>query len=148
VVGERTFGGLHAYLVLPKVKLAQGEYVDARNFAEVVVSTAVPPSAEARAEEDWGNIPIEIKSKRWQLAELATSDLLEAESGIGTEDATAAASTWALHFYNSWKREGFTISPFGYLSMLASARALMNSGGYVVGQRHVRESCVWEAGRL
>jgi tetratricopeptide (TPR) repeat protein len=55
---------------------------------------------------------------------------------MGKEDATEVACKYALHFYNTWKRDGFTLSARGHLSLLASAQALLDSGGWIGGSQN------------
>lgn len=128
--GETTGWGLNAYLLLGKVKAAQNQYEDATVFSQFVVETAIPPTEEGLRNIDWDNLPADVKQRRWKLVELAAVDLIDAYLNAGyPEDACR----WALHYYNSWKKNGFSLSARGYLSLLAVARALLDSGGFVGG---------------
>jgi tetratricopeptide (TPR) repeat protein len=128
--GETSGWGMNAYLLLAKSKIAQGDYYDATAFAEYVINHMVPRSEEDRDDLGWGEISPDYKAKRWELAERGTVDLLSAFSALGDTDS---ACVWALHFYNSWKRDGFALAPIGYLSLLEVGRVLLASGGYVGG---------------
>lgn len=127
---ETSGWGMNAFLLLAKSKIAQGEYYDAAAFAEFVVNHMVPIEAEKRAELGWDEISPDYKAKRWELVERGAVDLLAAYSALGD---TSGACGWALHFHNSWKRDGFDLQPVGYLSLLEVGRVLLASGGYVGG---------------
>ncbi len=129
-VGEQTPQGLFAYLELAEVYRSMGQPEDAAAFAEFVVDTAVPIDPEVREEAQWDEFTAEDLAKRWVFVERGTSPLVEAYLAAGyPEDATK----WALHFYNFLRAEGFALSPSGYLSLLAVARTLLDTGGFVGG---------------
>jgi len=123
--GETTAWGLRAYLLLMRVRVAQGEYRDAIDFGEYVLTTAVP---RERTSEGWIEMPFAVKSERWKMVELGASDLFEALNATGD---SADATDWALYYYNAWRGEGFELSPLGYLSLIGVARSLLQAGGYV-----------------
>jgi len=127
--GETSGPGLNAYVLLSRVMFAQGDYLTATDYAGYVVEIVMPSEATAR-DQRWNNIPFEEKAVRWKLAELATATLVDSYMAAGKNETACA---WALHFYNNWRVEGFTVSPLGYLSLLACASALLDSGGYVGG---------------
>ncbi|MEM7306525.1 MAG: hypothetical protein AAF682_07640 [Planctomycetota bacterium] len=129
-MGEKTPQGLFAYLELAGVYASQNRHDDAAAFGEFVVDTVLPVSAKVRNDGGWKDLTAEEKAKRWTFVERGTGPVVEAYSNAGyPEDA----SKWALHFYNSWKREGFNLSPSGHLSLLAVARTLLDTGGFIGG---------------
>lgn len=125
--GETTGPGLNAFLALAKLNRARGRLGDAAAFSEFVVTIAVPLDHET---PEWKDLAPEAKAERFKLVELAIPDLVESLSADGK---TTTACKWALYFHNTWKREGFTLSPFGYLALLSCARTLLDAGGYVGG---------------
>jgi len=125
--GDTSGTGLNASLALAKLHLARGNNEDAVAFAEYVVTIAVPENPEL---EEWKELAFEAKAERFKLIELAMPTLLQANLAKGS---VPAACKWALYFYNSWKREGFTISPLGNLALLSAAATLLDAGGYVGG---------------
>lgn len=125
--GETSGPGLNAMLALTKLYRTRGKLGNAVDYAEFVVDISVPKKADA---EGWKDLPFEAKAERFKLVELAIPDLVEC---LMADGRNARACEWALYFYNAWKREGFTISPFGYLALISSARVLLDSGGYVGG---------------
>ncbi len=125
--GETSAIGLNACLALAKLNKARARYQTAADFAEFVVQTAVPTDPSLA---EWQELPFEVRAERFKLVELALPDLVESHAGGGN---TAKACQWALYFYNAWKREGFQLTPFGYLALLASARTLLDAGGFVGG---------------
>jgi tetratricopeptide (TPR) repeat protein len=130
--GERTYFGLKAYSRLGEVYAAQGRYDDAADFLQFVVESTVPIEAETRAlEGGFDAQPQEVKDAFWYFVDSAMGPLVDAY--IATGDIEEACR-WGLHFTNSIDRYGFTLSrPNGYFSMLAVARAMLDSGGYVGG---------------
>jgi len=130
VIGETTPAGLTAYIELASVYMSQGDAQTAADFTEFVVNTAYPKDAGDRAGQGFDDLTAEDKAKRWIYAERGTGNLTEAMLQSGR---TEAAVEWSLHYYNTWKQEGFTLSPQGYVSLLAVARTLLDTGGYIGG---------------
>ncbi len=126
-LGETSALGLNAMLSLAKIKRAKGAFAEGADFAEFVAQTAVPVDPSLA---EWQELPFEVKAERFRLVELAIPDLVESAAASG--NATRAC-TWSLYFFNTWKREGFQLGPFGYLAQLAAARTLLDAGGYVGG---------------
>ena len=124
--GDTSGTGLNASLALSKLHLSRGNHEEAVAFAEYVITVAVPDHEL----EEWKELPFEAKAERFKLVELTIPTLLEATAAKGN---VAGACKWALFFYNTWKREGFTISPIGNLGLLAVASTLLDAGGYVGG---------------
>lgn len=125
--GETSGPGLNAFLALAKLNRSRGRFGDAADFADYVVKIAVPEDSTL---QEWKELSFETKAERFKLVELAIPDLVESLAAKGD---VATASNRALYFYNAWKREGFSISPFGYLAQLSAARVLLDAGGYVGG---------------
>ncbi|HED65636.1 MAG TPA: hypothetical protein ENJ09_08780 [Planctomycetes bacterium] len=129
--GETSSAGLNAYLLLARVKLAQGDPATASDFATYVYDVVLPTDPAVREAMDWDSLSFEEKVPRWKLGEVALDVVVQAFLQQGrVEDACR----YALSYYNDWRAEGFDISPVGYLSMLSAARALLESGGWVGGQ--------------
>ncbi len=128
--GDTSVYTFNAYLLLARVKMAQSLYEEASDFSEYVVSIVLPDNDEARQLQGWDDLTFEEKVIRWSLAEQAMSLVIEAYQ---LQDDLPTACHYALHFYNMWKTEGFDIQPQGHLSLLAAARALVDSDGYVGG---------------
>lgn len=125
--GETSGPGLNAFLALTKLYRDRGSFDEAFSYAEYVANASVPADPTL---PEWKELPPEIKGERFKLYELAMPDLIESLVAAGK---THDAANWSLKFYNVWKREGFTISPMGYLALLSGARALLDAGGYVGG---------------
>ncbi|MEX1025634.1 MAG: tetratricopeptide repeat protein [Planctomycetota bacterium] len=128
--GDTSVAGLQAYLLLGEVKVAQEQYLEARDFMEFVADIAVPSSAGARSDIGWGDLPAEVKQQRFKMLELGMAPLVnaciasgEAPSGVG----------WGLHMYNVRNADGLTFSPRGDLALLSLARALLSAGGHIGG---------------
>ncbi|MEW6073410.1 MAG: tetratricopeptide repeat protein [Planctomycetota bacterium] len=120
----------NAYILLAKSKIAQAKFSESTAYSEYVIDRMIPVTAADRALLDWAAMPQDFKARRWELVERAAADLLM--SCIATGDV-GSATKWALHFHNSWKRDGFDLSPLGYLSLLEVGRTLLNSGGFIGG---------------
>lgn len=130
--GENSPYGLRAFDAMAANFAAQGRWQDAAYTYEFVVNTALPrdPAEWAQIVEEQ-QLDQQEKEVRWLFLELSTRGLVEAWANAGE---TGSALSWALHFYNTQKREGFTYSvPGGYLSLLAVAKALTEAGGFVGG---------------
>jgi hypothetical protein len=125
--GETSGPGLNACLELAKLHRARGRYDDSVAFAEFVVTTSIPENHDS---QEWKEVPFEARAERFKLVELALPELVESLAAAGK---TSAACKWSLYFYNAWKREGFSISPYGYLALLSAARTLLDAGGWVGG---------------
>jgi len=128
--GETSAFGLYSYMLLGDVYIAQGQMRDAYDYLEFVVNTGIPKDPGT-----WGQLK-EAQTRdqlqqRWQIVEIAMRGLIESCLAQGNTDDSLA---WGLYYYNTWSREGFNMSPRGYLSLLAVARALLDAGGYVGGR--------------
>jgi len=129
--GETSGPGLNAYVLLGKVKRAQGESEFGADYLSFVAETAMPldPDDKNRA---WKNQEFEVRQGRFRLVELATADLVDCLADAGKMES---ACLWAMHFYNGWRREGFDLSSTGYLSLLSIAAILVDSNGVIGGNR-------------
>ena len=140
-VGEGTPPALRAYDLIGQVYAAQEDWMAARDFFQAVVEQAIPtgydPKTDKSDEAEWKKMIDEFelgpgdKEKRWLFVELSTEGLCDAMTAMGD---TAGACRYALHLYNTQKREGFSFSKqLGYPSLLSAARTLLDSGGWVGG---------------
>ncbi len=127
--GELSFVGLNAYIFLGKTKIAQNEFLEATDYLSFVADVAIPSDRELKSEV-WDPLSAAQKARQFLLAEVAVEPLIDAAIAAGD---TQTALKWSLHFYNTWKSGGFSISPSGYLSLLSAARALLDTGGVVGG---------------
>ncbi|WP_419195435.1 tetratricopeptide repeat protein [Engelhardtia mirabilis] len=136
--GSTSGWGLSAYLVLGDVYKAQGAPADAADMYVFVVDTTIPFDRSA-----WSAWIAEAQPSQarldglWYFVELGTPKLIEAQLAAGDAEG---ALTSALHFQNTWRREGFNLSPQGYLAMLSVARTLLDVGGFLGGDR---EELAW-----
>lgn len=135
--GDSSGWGLSAYLVLGDVFLAQGAPIDAADMYYFVIDTTITFDKEA-----WDKWIADAKPSQarldglWYFVEFGTPKLIEAQLAAGDPDAALAS---ALHLHNSWRREGFQLSPRGYLALLSVARTLLDAGGFLGGQREALE---------
>ncbi len=128
--GDSTSFGLNAYLILGDVYAAQGLYLDSTDFVSYVVDQAIPSDRDTRLD---GFDPVSQgeKEARWHFVDKATGPLVDAFLGAGDIES---ACVYGLHFQNCIDTYGFQVTrPKGYQSMLAVARALIDSGGHVGG---------------
>ena len=127
--GPTTGFGLNAYHVLGRVEEARGRPEDAVDYYEYVATQVVPDD-----DEEWGTIraenPESLISTLWAYYEREISWLVEAHLAAGQGERAVSRS---LRFYNLYQREGFDLSPYGHQSMLAAARSLLETGGWVGG---------------
>jgi TolA-binding protein len=128
--GETTGWGLQAVLELARTKAGQNDWEGAIVFYKFVADLVMPIDPDA-----WDgmleNLDAAGKDQHWVFMELAIPGLLEATGNLGD---TKLGTAWALHFYNRYKSEGFQLSrPRGYFALLASAKTLLDAGGYVGG---------------
>lgn len=146
--GDGTPYALRAYVAIGDCYTAQAEssvkpdrlWDNAANYYEAVVDMAIP-----RSSSTWEELSQDLtqadKDLRFLFLELAMDGLVQAQVNSGR---TELACTWALHYYNIQRREGFTFSPKGYISLLAVARTLLDSGGFV-GGRSAEGKAQWYA---
>lgn len=127
--GEGTPFAFRGYLALGKTLAAQKKYADAEAYYMAVVEETIPTDATTWRDmlKDMGDTEKEV---RFLFLERAIGGLIEALMATGQ---TEQACSYGLHLYNTQKREGFSYTPFGYLSLLEVANALLDSGGHVGG---------------
>ncbi|MBI1382784.1 MAG: hypothetical protein GC161_17055 [Planctomycetaceae bacterium] len=131
LMGDDSGWGMNAYILMAEVHLAQDDPETALTFAEYVIDRAIP-----RSRDEWNALIAEYqltqadKDVRWSFLEVALPLALRCAVRLEQEDTR---TQFALHFYNTWMREGFTISPRGYLAQLDVARALLERGGVLGG---------------
>lgn len=133
VAGENTPQGLRAFDMIGQVEAAQQNWEEASMFFEAVIETALPSDQEAwdmRVRES--ELTQADKEQAWLFVELSTGGLVDALISGGD---TPRATSYALHLYNTQRREGFSFSTsLGYPSLLAAARVLLDAGGVVGGK--------------
>lgn len=132
IVGEGTPTALRCFDLIGRILAAQQQWDEAVGFFEAVVETAIPSRLS-----DWQTLVREqsldqsAKEQRWLFLELSAADLAQAHANAGD---LSTATRYALHFYNTQRREGFSFSPgVGYPTLIQIARLLLDSGGYIGG---------------
>ncbi len=129
MAGTDTGFGLNGYHVLGRVEEARGNFQGAVDFYEYVATQVIPDK-----DEEWElrkqDTPQATIDTLWAYYEREISWLVDAELAANHGDKAVGRG---LRFYNLFRREGFTLSPFGHQSMLAVARALLEVGGFVGG---------------
>ena len=134
--GERSAWGLLANIELAKVLGATGDNAYAADLLEFVVDTVMPRDRDILDPYLAEATPAQLELA-WFYVELGTPPLLESCQAANRSDT---AVEFALHFYNVQKKLGMSFSvPRGYMAMLASAKVLLDSGGYVGGRTNSGE---------
>ncbi len=141
--GEGSPNALRAYDLIGRVYGAQQDWEQASIYFEAVIEQALPSEPKA-----WAEMIKELelgpadKEQRWLFVELSTTGLCESLMATGN---VPGACKYAMHLYNTQKREGFSYSTtLGYPSLLAAARTLLDSGG-TIGGNFSRGDGVWYA---
>jgi len=130
--GEGTPYSLRAYNAMGNNYAAQRQWEEAAIFTREVVNQAIPIDRD-----EWDQIVDELelnqgaKEVRWLFVQLGTEGLIRALRNNGQPEE---AVRWALHLFNTQRREGFSYIPQGYLSLLEGARALLDAGGWIGGR--------------
>ncbi|HKX46377.1 MAG TPA: hypothetical protein VJP77_06715 [Planctomycetota bacterium] len=129
--GIATGESLIGYLVLGDVYTVRGDHADAAEMYAFVVDSTIPsdPTEWSEKKAELELAPADVDSL-WYYVELATQKTIEA---FAAADDRERSLFYALHFVNTWASEGLALRPYGYLSMLAVAGALLDAGGYVGG---------------
>lgn len=127
--GEGTPKALQAFVAIGRTYGYEEKYQEASDYYQAVIEQAIPIDPDPEF-FDWSKIPDREQEIRFRFLELATGGLMDALVNLGR---TEEACRYGLHFYNTQKREGFNLTPFGYLSLLRVAAALLESDGYVGG---------------
>ncbi|MDF1800840.1 MAG: hypothetical protein P1V81_16825 [Planctomycetota bacterium] len=129
--GERSAWGLQANIELARVLGATGDWAYSMDLLEFVLDTVMPRD-KAILEPYFADLSPADLELHWYYAEMATPPLLEA---CVSANKPEAAISWALHYFNIYKKYGFSLSkPRGHMALLASASVLMDAGGYVGGR--------------
>jgi len=139
--GEGTPWSLRAYIGIGDVYAAQGAqeddfksaaklYQEAASYYEFAVNFSIPRDLAAWREASAQMLQPE-KQSRFLFLQLGTPGLVKANIAAGD---TTAALTWALHYVNTWKREGLELTPpQGYMALLDVTQALVSAGGFLGG---------------
>ena len=123
---------LLAYKFIGDVYLLKGDWEEAAAYFEAVVEQALP-----RDPEQWQQMRDELElsladvAARFRFLEIATAGLLESLTLAGDRELARA---FALHFLNTWSREGLPLLSEGHESLLAVARIFSVDGGFVGGE--------------
>jgi tetratricopeptide (TPR) repeat protein len=136
--GEGTPWALRAYVAMGNVYAYSKEYEDAISFYEAVIGQTIPldPEEWAAVKEDMTNEARDV-GVRFLFLELASGGLMDAYSNVGRIEE---ACKYGLHYINTQRVEGMAFTPTGYISLLAVARALLDSGGYIGGDLNAGEA--------
>jgi len=133
LAGEGSPGALRAYDMIGQVFGAEQQWDMSAIYFEAVIEQALPSDPDA-----WKTMVKDLelgesdKAQRWLFLELSTGGLVEAHLSNGDVEI---AAKYALHLYNTQRREGFSYSTqLGYPSLLAAARVLLDAGGVVGGK--------------
>jgi len=135
---EGTPPALRAYVAMGDVFAYQQDWDNAATFYQAVIEQTIPTDRDVWLDAS-KDLTEAQKGLRFLFLEIATKGLMEALVNSGR---IAEACRYGLHYYNTQRREGFQFTPYGYLSLLAVARALLDSGGFVGGDL-VTGDAVW-----
>ena len=137
--GEGTPHCLRAYNLMGRTYAAMQSWEEASAFYQAVIDIAIPADLD-----EWKEVIKELdlgpsdKEQRWLFVELASPGLMEALASSGQ---MSEACRFALHLYNTQKREGFVFSrELGYPALLIGAKTLLDSGGWIGGNLSSGES--------
>ena len=129
--GEGTPPAMHSYIQMGEVYLRRGLPMEAAAFLSAVIQGTIPVDLQK-----WRDLVKEReltdadKALYFSFLQYATGPLMKAYAAL---DDMQSMTEYALHFYNTQRREGFSLDPEGYESLLEVARAFLDSGGYVGG---------------
>jgi len=139
--GEGSPWSLRAYIGIGDVYAAQAAreddfksaaklYQEAASYYEFAVNFSIPRDLAAWREAS-EQMQQPEKQSRFLFLQLGTPGLVKSSIAAGD---TAAALAWALHFVNTWKREGLELTPpQGYMTLLDVTQALVSAGGFLGG---------------
>ena len=143
IAGDGSPGALRAYDMIGQVNAAEQKWEEAAIFFEAVVNSAIPLDLY-----EWQTLVKDFelsqadKEQRWLFVELSTKGLVEALLSDGNVEG---ATGFAMHLYNTQRREGFEFSTqLGYPSLLAAARTLLDAGGVLGGNLNRGEARWYE----
>ncbi len=129
MAGGDTGAGLTAYHLIGRVEAARGNVGDSIDYYEYVVTTLIPES-----DEEWESRKEDLGETNtaavWNFYEREVSWYVDGLMAAGRPEKAVEAG---LRFYNIFLRDGYDLAPFGHLSMLSAARALLDTGGFVGG---------------
>ncbi|MCY3002358.1 MAG: hypothetical protein NTV21_11190 [Planctomycetota bacterium] len=139
--GEGTPWSLRAFIGIGDVYAARAAretdfaaakklYEESAGYYEFSVDFSMPKDLDA-----WKAASAEMdqneKQSRFLFLQLGTPGLIKSWLAAGD---TKSALENALHFVNTWKREGLDlIQPQGYIALLDVAQALVDAGGFLGG---------------
>ena len=131
---EGTPPALRAYRRIGDVYRYKGDVESASWMYEGVVKQAWPmdPEEMRLLLETEGPFDRDQVAFRFLFLELAMEGLLDTFMARGE---VAESCAYALHYYNTQRKEGLNYSAQGYQSLLAVARTLLEAGGYVGGDQ-------------
>jgi len=129
IAGEGTPPALRAFNAIGVIFAHQNLWEDAAVYFEAVIEQTLPTDPKVWAENSM-ELTDGQKAVRFIFVELSTGGAVEAFANSGDMEL---ACTYALHLYNQQRQQGFSFSAPGYVSLLASARVLLDSGGWVGG---------------
>lgn len=136
--GEGTPKALQAYDLLGRIYAAQERWEEAAAFFQAVVEQTIPTDPALWQEILDSGVSQATKEQFWLFVELSTGPLCEALANAGEIEE---ACRYALHLYNTQKREGFQYSrQLGYPALLDIARVLLRSGGWIGGSLNSGEA--------
>ncbi len=139
--GEGTPWSLRAYIGIGDVYAAQAAreddfksaaklYQEAASYYEFAVNFSIPRDLAAWKEAS-EQMQQPEKQSRFLFLQLGTPGLVKSSISAGDNEA---ALEWALHFVNTWKREGLELTPpQGYMALLDVTQALVSAGGFLGG---------------
>jgi len=128
--GDGTPYALRAYVEMGTAYAGMGDYRQAVAFGEATVDLTVPLDPKVWAELVKADMTNGEKELRFLFLERAIPGLMESYMQLGKLEP---ALEYGLHFINFQRREGLSLSPYGYQATLSVAKLLMNAGGFVAG---------------
>ncbi len=132
LVGEDSPAALRAFDLIGRVYAAQQKWEEASYFFASVIDRAIPPDpAQWQELVREASLDQAAKEQRWIFLELSSAGLARVLVNMGDLNG---ATRYALHYYNTQRREGFSFSPsLGYPTLLSIARLLLDAGGWIGG---------------
>jgi len=128
--GDGTPYALRAYIELARNYAGMGQWNDAAIYSNATVEATIPTDEEAWDTIVRDDLTDSEKELRFLFVERATPGLMEAYTNLGKIEE---ALEYGLHFVNFQRREGLSMSPYGYQALLSVATVLMKAGGFVAG---------------
>ncbi len=131
LMGDDTGWGMNAYILIAEIQLTRESAEDALATTEWVVDRAIPMAADR-----WNALIAELsltradKDARWSFVEVGVPLAMRCARELGQQETSLR---FALYFYNTLSREGFSLSQRGYLTLIDVGRELLNAGGVLGG---------------